>query len=662
MTTQSPLTVGVFAHANAGKTTLTEQLLYQVNVIPQIGRVDNGNTSSDTLGVERDRGISVQSALMTFPLGPHLIQLIDTPGHLDFSAEVESAINVLDLAVLVVSGAESIEPQTVAVWQALQATKVPTLVFVNKLDRAGASFADVLQEMRDGLTPQMVPLVGVEQFDDRDGFELGQLNTEDRISDLSQFDDVTLETYLTCPKDLTDEWLDKRVGALASEFKLIPVFGGSALKASGITELTDFIATHYPPRQWNADAELGGFVYKTHKLDSSSQLSYAKLFSGRLKNRETIPFGEETDKVKNLEVVSGIRREMSEVLEAGMIGLIYGPAISRNCPIGTTETAPPFRGFTYPVHEVLVQPADPAQITALFNAIGALAVEDPHLEPRYNLGMKGLTIRLLGELQAEIIDRTLRERFEVEAKFGTPRIIYKETPEGEGTGTAAYTESSGLTLAVRPLPTGQGVYVRSVISTDFLHLKYQKQTERLIRKYLSQGLSGWEVVDVEVTILDGRFSSAASNSSHFNIAVPVALFQALKKAGTTLLEPISRFVIKTEALHLSRILSGLLLTDCDVKHVGRFCVIEGEQPSEGIGKMTIKLARMTGGTASLSSSFSRYRKTNIDAEADFWGPDPRNEMVFVRAEMGGELSLLSNKLIKLNRATKSKQKNKPVIG
>ncbi|MFA7064923.1 MAG: GTP-binding protein, partial [Bacilli bacterium] len=273
------LTLGIFAHANAGKTTITEHLLYHTGVIKSLGRVDAGNTVTDNLKAEKKRGITIRDTLVSFEFSGKTIQLIDTPGHIDFSAEVERAINVLDGAILVVSGVEGLEAQTFTIWRALQKKKIPVIIFINKMDRKGANYKRVLGELHKFLNIPTLTLIHV--YQDNDGsLKIIPSSLEDLIEEASIVDNEILEHYIN-NKEVNNKFIEDRIIKLTKDCKLFPVIGGSALKDIGIEDLIECIGRYIPISIKNIDIPLSAFVY-TIRVDETGKNAYVKILSGSI--------------------------------------------------------------------------------------------------------------------------------------------------------------------------------------------------------------------------------------------------------------------------------------------------------------------------------------------------------------------------------------------
>lgn len=625
------MTLGVFAHANAGKTTITEQLLYHTNVKRETGRVDHGNTTTDNLKVEQDRGISVRACMVTLPLNDKTVQLIDTPGHVDFSAEVERAMNVLDGAILVVSGVEGIEPQTQVIWKILKERKVPTLIFINKMDRLGADYQRVLEEMQRKLDSNIIPMITVKQVG-KGTLEYEEKKIENIIEELANIDDHILEKYINNEK-ISREWLEEQVTQLTHNGSLYFVYGGSALLDEGILKLIEGIDKYLPTSSKKKTDDFSGYVY-TVKRDTSARELYVKILDGDLKNRQEVELSNGVkQRIRTLTRLEGTKRTRCEELKTGEIGIMTGIDAKCGDMIGKKQN---FKraSFINPLFHTTVDIEDKTKLHDLANALTILCDEDPSLNLCFNKDTGQISIDLMGPLQAEIIENLLLERFNIKPTFSDPIIIHKETPTQSGRGSTTFNRVSGVELEVNPLPRGSGLVVNSKYSTDYLFPKYQKQIDRLIKMWSTQGLYGWEVTDAEISIIGGKCDSVCSDPSHFNIATPIALMRALKEANMELLEPIMNFEILAPIENRKQIVSLGTAFGAEYEKIEErngYIVLSGNSPLREIVNLPTIVTKATGGHGSVIKKPNGYdlRKDCEYVEKTYLGPDPRNEEAFM---------------------------------
>lgn len=627
------MTLGVFAHANAGKTTITEQLLYHTNVKKQIGRVDHGDTTTDSLKVEKERGITVRSSMVTLPLKDRIVQLIDTPGHVDFSAEVERAISVLDGAILVVSGVEGVEPQTQVIWRILQDRKVPTLLFVNKMDRMGADYDRTVRELQSKLNINILPIVKVKKDSISNELSYEDVKIENIIEELANLDDHILEKYVNEDK-ISREWLEKQVSGLLNTGSLHFVYGGSALNDEGMLRLIEGIEKYLPTAKPQKSNDFTGYVY-TVKRDNGVRELYLKVLNGSLENRkEFIKEDGTRQRVRTVTTLDGDKRVRTDKINTGEIGIITGLDAKCGEMIGTPLPEFKTTSFVNPLFHTTVTTEDITKKADLVNALEVLNDEDPDLHLKYNKVTGQISIDLMGPLQAEIVGNLLNERFGLEPIFSDPIIIHKETPISTGKGAATFDRVSGVELEILPLPLGSGLKYESHFSTDYLFPKYQKQIERLVKMYAQQGLYGWEITDAQINLIGGKSDSVCSDPSHYNVVVPMALMRSIKEAGMQLLEPVMNYEITTPNNCFRNVLSSVSSLGVRYDEIvdnGENTILPGTAPLSQMIDLPITITRVTGGHGSLIERPNGYKiKTTPDIiERDYIGPDPRNEELFV---------------------------------
>ncbi len=650
------LTLGIFAHANAGKTTITEHLLYHTNVIQKIGRVDSGNTVTDNMKVEQERGITVRDSIVSFKLNNKKIQLIDTPGHVDFSAEVERAINVLDGAVLVISGVEGLEAQTYTIWRALQEKNIPVIIFINKMDRKGADYDKVVAELQNNLKVPTLTLKHVYQKEDG-SISVVSSKIEEIIEELSMVDDKILEKYIN-GESIEEDWLADKMIELTHHNKVFPVIGGSALTDVGINDLVEAISRYLPVTSKKVEQESSAYVFMV-RVDDNGKNAYVKVLDGCLNNRDVIKTNNErNEKIKNIMISDGSKMINVDTAYSGDIAIINGLDVKCGQIIGNNKGLDKYVSFVKPLLTMEINPENKKDTIELMRALKTLNEEDPYLNVKYNERTNSIYCSLMGEVQAQIIKAILEERFGIKTKFENPVVIHKEVPMISASSKASYTCVSGIELEVTPLERGSGFKYISKLSTDFMHLKYQRQIERLINYYSKQGLHGWELTDMEVALIGGQFDSMGSDPMHFNIITPLALFRCLKKANMKLLEPISKYIIACPEEHLSNVIK-LISTKNGVYRITNSydgeVTIEGEAPSVNMLNFPLELSMNTSGRGTYTSYISRYEISKYqDAEMPYIGADPRNETTFVINDMKASLDSLDETLMKKKKESRSK--------
>ena len=555
----SSLNLGIVAHVDAGKTSLTERLLFDAGVTSALGNVDAGTTRTDSMNLERRRGITIRSAVTSFALDDLVVNLVDTPGHPDFIAEVERSLGVLDAAVLVLSAVEGVQPQTVAIWRALQRIGVPSVVFVNKMDRAGADLAEVTEQVRRRLTPSVVPLARArgEGRHDVDVMAV-PLTDEPVVAAVADGDDGLLARWLL------SEGVQRRdvVRAIRRGVRkgaLTPVLCGSAITGAGVPGLTRLF-TELMPRADNPDSPVAGTVFAVDH-DDAGRRAWIRLWSGELRVRDQVAFP--SGRAGRLTEVAvsepgGVR--VRRVARAGQIAVVRGPAAR----IGEHLGQPPRRRthrFAPATMQALVEPDDPTQRTALYAGLTELADEDPLIALRLDEADGEAAVSLHGEVQKEVIASLLEERFGVRARFLETSVVCLERAVGTGSSVDRIKSGdnpylAGIGLRVDAAPVGHGTEFSPGVERGNLPPAFIAATQEGVRSALRQGLHGWQVTDCVVTMTESgywprqsrphqKFDKAVSSvAADFRNLAPVVLMAALARAGTRVCEPIDRFELE----------------------------------------------------------------------------------------------------------------------
>lgn len=650
-------TIGIFAHANAGKTTVTENILHETKVIKNVGRVDDGNTVTDSMNIEKTRGITVRSSVVSFEIGYKQFFLIDTPGHVDFSAEVERAVNTLDGAILVVSAVEGVEAQTYTIYEALKRKNVPTVVFINKVDRKNADYYRVIKELKEKLNIKLVTLYDVKCINDNVRILENDLNT--LMNGLAEYNDLLIDKYLM--GNITKKEVLDQIYELSQKGKISVVVGGTALKGVGIRELLECVEKCLPNFKKTNNSKFSGYVYMVRVEDNITK-TYVKVISGEIRIRDEIEIMDGSiQKILSMKLPKGATYVSIDSAKAGQVIVITGITTKPGELIGDQQDKSNYISFVKPKLNIQVNPINLNEVYDLYKALKILEKEDPYLNVRLSSGQnKKIFVTLMGEVQAQIIQTILKERFNILVELKHATLIYKETPTIQGTGEASYTKVSKVELMVYPLPVGSGLHFESRLSTDYLLKKYQRQTERLVYQYSKQGIFGWEVTDALIILTNGRFDSMGSEPKHFNIAVPLALMRALKKCKNKILEPISEYYITIPKNTISDVTKELSYRDAFYEIISQNLeniTLHGEIPTKRISDFPVILNELTSGRGLFSSNIKKYtdsKDQNIMNE--YIGFDPRNEVKFVINDMGGNLENLDVAVSKKRKSSRSKFK------
>ncbi len=600
------INLGIFAHVDAGKTTLTEQLLFSAGALRNAGNVDLGTTQTDYTEVERSRHISVSAASAQFEYRDLGINLIDTPGHMDFSSEVERALRVIDCAILVVSAVEGIQARTEIVWDALENRKTPTIVFINKLDRAGASFENTFEALK--ACSDAVTAFTAVSGDGEPGFTLKKADISEAVA---LTDEEAMEKYLS--GQLSGEALSTAARRAIATRAMIPVLGGSAAQGSGVSELLDTVAELMPRASGDENGPLAALVYKVEHNKSMGHMCHIRMFSGRLSNRDTVSLGTETAKIAQIRRVTGGKHADIGTVRAGEIAALCGIGARAGDILGDESLIPRPTSLTEPLLNVKVTCA-PEDFPKLTEAVHELTEEDPLLKAFWVKEKRELTLSVTGTIQLEIIASILKARWGLDVAFGTPSVIYRETPAGKGYGFDAYTMPKPcwavLKFLIEPLPRGSGVQYSSTVENNKIFYRYQSQVADAIPTALRQGPAGWQVTDLRLTLVDGNHHTIHTHPLDFVVATPMAIMNGLAQIGTTVLEPILRFRLTVPEESMGKIIGELVNIrgefELGAVQKGR-CRIEGTYPVSSGTDFPGFVARVTGGKGVLSAVFDSYR-------------------------------------------------------
>jgi ribosomal protection tetracycline resistance protein len=610
------LNLGILAHVDAGKTTLTERLLYAAGVIDEVGSVDKGTTRTDSLALEQQRGITIKSAVVSFPIDDVTVNLIDTPGHPDFIAEVERVLSVLDGCVLVVSAVEGVQPQTRILMRALERLDVPTVLFVNKIDRMGADPERVLDEIEQRLTPEVVPM----------GSAAG-LGT--RAAAFASFGPA-------------DEELSERSRA----GELHPVFFGSALTGAGVEEVMGGITRLLPGRAGDDDGALSARVFKIERGPGGDRIAYTRVFSGAVNVRDRFDAG----KVTAIRVFADGDAVQRDEVHAGEIAKLWGLEIQIGEWLGEPRGGAEHH-FAPPTFESVVAPADPADGRRLRVALGQLAEQDPLIGVRQDDTRGEISVSLYGEVQREVIESTLADEYGLQVEFRETTTICVERPTGTGEAveilnTPTNPFHADLGLRIEPAAPGSGVEFRVEDGVDKRSVplyvfktfdSFVQHMDEFVRLALEEGLRGWRVTDCVVTLTEIAYSLADGPPSRrgpmpttrdIKRLTPLVLMQALAQKGTVVCEPVFRVraEVPTEAIGPVLAALGRLGAGAGTPRPrGELSVLETALPASCLQELRRQLPGLTGGEGVLDADFAGYQPVAGEPPVRRrLRPDPRN--------------------------------------
>ncbi|MFC5823786.1 GTP-binding protein [Nonomuraea insulae] len=623
------LNLGILAHVDAGKTSLTERLLYAAGAIDEVGSVDDGNTQTDSLALERRRGITIKSAVVSFAVGDTTVNLIDTPGHPDFIAEVERVLSVLDGAVLVVSAVEGVQPQTRVLMRTLRRLGIPTLVFVNKIDRRGARDDGVLRELAAKLSPAVVAMgsasgLGTAEadFTPFDGQAAFAANL---VEVLSVRGEALLAAYVEEEDSLSHDRLRAELVAQTGQALAHPVFFGSAITGAGVDALIAGIRELLPAAQGDPGGPVSGTVFKVERGPAGEKIAYVRMFGGTLRTRDPLGSGKVTA-ISVFDDGASVRRQE---VGAGRIARLWGLADVRvGDTIGEPGKGEPGRGgtgghFAPPTLETVVVPGRPADRGALHLALTQLAEQDPLIALRQDDLRQEVSVSLYGEVQKEVIQDTLMNDFGLDVTFRETTTICVERPNGTGAayeviGVEPNPFLATLGLRVEPGEAGSGVVFRLEVELGSLPYAFMRTIEETVGQTLLQGLRGWAVVDCVVTLTHSGYwarqshsggvfdKSMSSTAGDFRNLVPLVLMTALSRAGTTVHEPAHRFRLELPPDTLGPVLP-LLARLGAIPRTRLSSLVEGEIPAARVHELEQRLPGLTRGEGVLACVFDRYQ-------------------------------------------------------
>lgn len=622
------INIGIVAHVDAGKTTLTEQLLYHSGELRKKGNVDDGTSQTDWLSIERSRGISVKLSSVRITKGDCHINIIDTPGHVDFNGEVERSLSILDCAVLMISAVEGIQGQTELLFEALRQTKIPTILLINKIDRVGSDVEALINAIKSQFTPSVINFHDVRNQGGRDcaiqNRELAEpAFFEECVLALSEFDPSLLEKFLS-DDSITPACLEEKLKTAMNNTQIIPVLCSSASLGIGIDDLLEFVVKFMDGAKGSKEDELSAIVYKIEHDKTMGKIAHVRMFGGTIKNRDSIyiPSCEKSQKVTQVRRVFGAKYTDIGEVAAGDIAVLCGLSpIQIGDVIGSRGKWRTFK-LAVPLLKVKVLPHINSELPALMSALRELCDEDPLLDMEYISEEQEIQIKIMGAIQLEIIAALLKERYNLDVRFSPPSVIYKETPVKTGEGFEAYTMPKPcwavVRLKIEPGKPGSGLEYSSIVPNNDIFLRYQHHIKTSVQETLKQGLYGWEVTDLKVTLIGGQHHIMHTHPLDFFLATPMAVLNGLVNAGTTLLEPMLTMRISAQEEFLGKIIGDLVQMrgtfDSPVIRAGNF-VVEAYIPVATSLEYSIKLGIITSGRAVVSTRFAGYRECPVELGA-----------------------------------------------
>ena len=625
------INIGIVAHVDAGKTTLSESMLYHAGAIRKLGRVDHKDAFLDTDQMERERGITIFSKQAVFRWKDRTITLLDTPGHVDFSAEMERVLQVLDCAVLVVSGADGVQGHTQTLWKLLKRYHIPTFLFVNKMDQEGTDGEKLLKELRKRFGENVVPFVDIMTESDCPGGKVYLHAKESAVEEV-------LEELAVCEDDMMEEYLEEgrisldKVQKAVADRQVFPCYFGSALHSQGVEELLDGLDLYIKDKTY--PAEFGAKVYKIARDNQGNRLTYLKVTGGRLKVKDVVEGLNE--KINQIRIYSGEKFEAVQEVEAGRVCAVTGLENTRpGQGIGAEEESD--LPVLEPVLTYQILLPDDCDVHKMLLNLKILEEEEPELHIVWEEQTSEIHVQLMGDVQIEILQRMIKERFGVLVEFGEGSIVYKETITAPVEGVGHFEplrHYAEVHLRLEPGERGSGMQFAAECSEDILDRNWQRLVLTHLEEKEHKGvLTGSSITDMKITLTSGRAHQKHTEGGDFRQATYRAVRQGLKKADSILLEPYYEFRMELPSENVGRAMT-------DIQNMyGKFgtpmieeetTVLTGSAPVSLMRGYQKEFTAYTGGRGRMAVSLKGYdvchnqeevlAASTYDSEADLANP------------------------------------------
>lgn len=625
------INIGIVAHVDAGKTTLSESMLYHAGAIRKLGRVDHKDAFLDTDQMERERGITIFSKQAVFRWKDRTITLLDTPGHVDFSAEMERVLQVLDCAVLVVSGADGVQGHTQTLWKLLKRYQIPTFLFVNKMDQEGTDGEKLLKELRKRFGENVVPFVDIMTESDCPGGKVYLHTKEGAVEEV-------LEELAVCEDDMMEEYLEEgrisldKVQKAVADRQVFPCYFGSALHSQGVEELLDGLDLYIKDKTY--PAEFGAKVYKITRDNQGNRLTYLKVTGGRLKVKDVVEGLNE--KINQIRIYSGEKFEAVQEVEAGRVCAVTGLENTRpGQGIGAEEESD--LPVLEPVLTYQILLPDDCDVHKMLLNLKILEEEEPELHIVWEEQTSEIHVQLMGDVQIEILQRMIKERFGVLVEFGEGSIVYKETITAPVEGVGHFEplrHYAEVHLRLEPGERGSGMQFAAECSEDILDRNWQRLVLTHLEEKEHKGvLTGSPITDMKITLTSGRAHQKHTEGGDFRQATYRAVRQGLKKADSILLEPYYEFRMELPSENVGRAMT-------DIQNMsGKFgtpmieeetTVLTGSAPVSLMRGYQKEFTAYTGGRGRMAVSLKGYdichnqeevlAESTYDSEADLANP------------------------------------------
>ena len=612
MKNEKDITVGVLAHVDAGKTTLTEAMLYTSGKIKKLGRVDHRDSYLDTHWLERERGITIFSKQAVFEHGGRTFTLLDTPGHVDFSAETERTLSVLDCAILVVSGTDGVQAHTETLWALLRRYNVPCFVFVTKMDLANADGAAIMTNLTARLGETCADFT---------------LPEPERDEAIALTGERAMDVYAR-----SGMFADADIAALIAARELTPCFFGSGLKLDGVDALLDAVARYIPPREWR-----GTFAAQVYKIAHDAQgkrVTFMKLTGGEISVRSSIIYkgadgARHDEKITQLRIYSGMKYETVDTVHAGQVCAALG--LTETYPgegLGAQQDSATAAMEGVMSYRVILPAGTDARVA--LPKLMLLQEEDPQLHIVWNAAARSISVQLMGKVQSEVFRSLVKERFDLDVGLDAGHIMYRETIADRVEGVGHFEplrHYAEVHLLMEPLPRGSGIVVDSAVGEDELDGNWQRLIlTHILEKPHIGVLTGAPITDIKITLAAGRAHLKHTEGGDFRQATYRAIRQGLMQAESVLLEPYYAFTLVVPPEQLGRAISDLRLMNAEFSSPeddGGYTRITGAAPVSAMNGYMEELVAYTHGRGRLSLKLDSYRPCkNQRAVVEAIGYDP----------------------------------------
>lgn len=595
-------TIGVLAHVDAGKTTFSEQLLYHTNSIKSRGRVDHKDAFLDNHAVEKERGITVFAEQGRFIIGKDTYTIIDTPGHVDFSPEMERAIQVMDYAIVIVNATDGVEGHTETIWQLLRKHNIPTFLFINKIDQESANVSNVMQEMQQELSPHIIPITG----------QLTSQSLSDSILEfIADQDEELLEKYIE--QDIDEQLFFAKFRRMIKNGEVFPCVQGSALKDIGITEFLEQI-TALTETEFGVNHSFSAKVFKIRHDEKRQRITFMKALTGTLKVRDELKFEESTEKVTEIRLYNGRQYVSVKEVHAGEIFAVTGITRASIGDLVTENKVEHKQSYELiPTLQSKVVNEGAEHIKQVLDYFKVLDAEDPSLQVIWDEKFQEIHLHVMGIIQLEVLIELVKDRFGLHVHFEKPQILYKETIDSKVIGYGHFEplkHYAEVHLLMEPTDRGAGILFENDCHADDLSDGHQ----RLIRQHVFEKehhglLTGFPITDIKFTLLTGRAHVKHTEGGDFREATIRAIRQGLEQAKNHLLEPYYTFKIKTPIEFVGRIMTDISKLNGEFEApviIDEKVIINGRGPVSTFMDYHSNFVAFTNGKGVLNLTFSGY--------------------------------------------------------